>query len=499
VEDSLKKRYLIKLVASIVAGLVNAVIVAIVPKSLGPLAYGQFTFLQQFFSQIIAFLDAGTSIAFFTKLSAQKNKDEIITYYFFFSLLLLLILVSLVSIFDLLGIEEQVIGDIPVYYLYLGLWLGFFTWLTQIFIKISDAYALTVSVEIMKVAHKLLALLALLVLVYGFQLDLELFFNFNYFASVSFLILISLIFIKKSVFSKSLCTLNVNFKALTVDFYRYASPIFIFNVVGVSVVLFDLWLVQSISGSVEMGFYGLAFSIAAMCSLFTTAMTPIIMREFSKLYSENNLEKMKELYARYVPMLYSVSAFFGVFIAFESENIINIFTDARFEGALYALVVMSFYPLHQTYGQLTSSVFFASGRTSLYRNIGLVVSLVGLVLSGVLVYNLELGAFGFALKMVLIQILGVNVQLFFNVKFLGLKIYPFIKHQILAVLFFSIIAVSVKNLFVFEVSPLWEFLFSGLVYSFISLIGFLIFPSVFNVTRSEILSTYNKFKVYFKV
>lgn len=495
-EDSLKKRYLIKLFANIIAGIVNAVIVAVVPKALGPLAYGQFTYLQQFFAQVIAFLDAGTSTAFFTKLSAQKNKEEVMTYYFFYSLILLLVLFAFVYICDSFELEQRIIDDVPVFYLYLGLWFGFFTWLTQIYVKVSDAYALTVSVEVMKIAHKILVLLILLVLVYKYRLDLELYFYFNFFALISFLVLITALFIKKGVFSKALCTLNVDFKGVSVDFYRYASPIFVFNLVGISVGVFDLWLVQHVSGSVEMGFYGLAYSMAAMCSLFTTAMTPIITREFSKLYAEKELNKIKELFKRYVPMLYSVSAFFGVFLAFESENIIYIFTDARFEGALYALVVMSFYPLHQTYGQLTSSLFFASGKTELYKNIGVVTSLIGLIFSGIFIFYFELGALGFALKMVLLQILSVNVQLFFNVRFLKLNILTFFKHQFIAVLFFATIAFIVKSVLIFEISPLYDFLLTGLLYSLVSFVGFLIIPSVFGVSRTEILVGTKKLKLY---
>lgn len=496
-EDSLKKRYVIKLFANLIAGVVNAAVIAVVPKALGPLAYGQFTFLQQFFAQVIAFFDAGTSTAFFTKLSAQKNKEELMTYYFFYSLALLLMLFLIVFICDVFEMEGKVIEGIPAFYLYLGLLFGFLVWLTQVYVKISDAYALTVSVEILKVAHKIFVLLVLLVLVFRYRLDLEMYFYFNYFALTSFLVLITFLFIKKGVFSRALCGLNVDFKGVSMGFYRYASPIFIFNIVGISVGIFDLWLLQRVSGSVEVGFYGLAFSIAAMCSLFTTAMTPIITREFSKLYAEDDLSKMNALFKRYVPMLFSVSAFFGVFIAFQSENVIYIFTDLRFEEALPALIIMSLYPLHQTYGQLTSSVFFASGKTVMYRNIGLVTSLLGLIFSGILIFHLELGAMGFALKMVLIQLIGVNVQLFFNVKLLKLRVCVFFRHQILAILFFSSIAFLAKSITMFDVSPLHEFLLSGSLYSFISFVGFLIFPDVLKITRPELAHAYRKFKLSF--
>ena len=79
-EDSLKKRYYIKLIANFIMGVVNIILVAIVPKALGPVAFGQFSYIQQFFAQIIAFLDAGTSTAFFTKLSANHIRKELILF-----------------------------------------------------------------------------------------------------------------------------------------------------------------------------------------------------------------------------------------------------------------------------------------------------------------------------------------------------------------------------------------------------------------------------------
>jgi hypothetical protein len=73
--------------------------------------------------------------------------------------------------------------------------------------------------------------------------------------------------------------------------------------------------------------------VAAMCFLFTSAMTPIITREFSKSYEEKDFENMRKLFYRYIPMLYSIAAFFSVFISLQSENVLLIFTDEKFQGA----------------------------------------------------------------------------------------------------------------------------------------------------------------------
>ncbi|GAH85102.1 unnamed protein product, partial [marine sediment metagenome] len=65
-EDSLKKRYFFKLCANLIGLPISIVIQSIIPRGLGPSAYGDFTFLTNFFTKVTGFFDAGTSIAFYT-------------------------------------------------------------------------------------------------------------------------------------------------------------------------------------------------------------------------------------------------------------------------------------------------------------------------------------------------------------------------------------------------------------------------------------------------
>lgn len=161
-ETSLKKRYSVKLFTNIILGVVNAILISIVPKALGPVAYGQFIYLQEFFTQAIGLLDMGSSMAFFTKLSARNERKELITFYFLYSFFILCLIVGFVYVNHILGFINYFVPGIPIEYIYMGLVFSFFTWFTQIFIKISDAYALTVSVELIKIGHKIISLLILL-------------------------------------------------------------------------------------------------------------------------------------------------------------------------------------------------------------------------------------------------------------------------------------------------------------------------------------------------
>jgi len=489
-EDSLKKRYSIKLFASIISGIIGAILIAIVPKALGPIAYGQFVYLQDFFMKIIGFLDMGSSIAFFTKLSARATRKELITFYFIYAFLILLIISTFIGIVKYFDYTNYILPDIPIEYVFIGLFFGFFTWFTQIFIKISDAYALTVSVELIKIGHKIVSLFLLLYFIYFTAFNLEIYFYFHYIALFSFLFVLTLLFIKKDIFS-DIFNFQFSIIRLTKEFIEYCQPLVLYSIAGVIVGLLDIWLLQKYAGSEQTGFYGLAYSLAAMCFIFTSSMTPIITREFSKSYEQKDIRNMRKLFFRYIPMLYSLAAYFGVFISMQSETVLAIFTDDKFQDAYLVLAIMAFYPVHQTYGQLSGSIFYATGQTKLYRNIGLISMLMGIILSFLFIYLFDMGAVGLAWKMILGQVIGVNIQLYYNAKFLRFNMMRFISHQIYSILFFVVLAYISTHIFSC-VSNVLYFLISGILYTIFVIIWVCIFPQIFATNRNEIKNMFNK-------
>lgn len=496
-EDSLKKRYSIKLLANVISGLIGIVLVAMVPKALGPFAYGQFVYIQIFFTQVIGFLDSGSSIAFFTKLSARNSRQELIRFYFLFSGGLLLSLILCVVAISFLDYSQWLLPDIPTKYIFMGLLFGFLTWFMQILISISDAHALTVSVEIIKIAQKIFSLLLLIFFISYFAFDLSLYFYFHYSVCFGFIGAVGMLLIKKGIINKTLFSISFNLQEMIKEFITFCSPLFVYSVFSVAVGFFDIWLLQKIAGSEQTGFYGLAYSIVGMSFLFSSAMTPIITREFSKAYEGQDLEQMRSLFLRYIPMLYSVAAYFGIFIAFQSENVLLIFTDEKFKDVFWVLVIMAFYPLHQTYGQLSGSIFYATGQTKLYRNIGLLSMSIGVGVTFLLIYIMHLGALGLAFKMILIQFIATNIQLFFNAKFLNFKMLDFLWHQFYSILFFATFAFLASFVSMTKI-PLLNFLISGVLYTLFVIIFTYQFPKIFAVTRDEIKRNLQRLKCGFK-
>ena len=75
-------------------------------------------------------------------------------------------------------------------------------------------------------------------------------------------------------------------------------------------------------------------------------MTPLFMRELSIAHENKDLDKMKRMFRRYMPILYAITAYFSCFIAVEADKVVYIFGGNRFNGAIIAVAIMAFYPIH---------------------------------------------------------------------------------------------------------------------------------------------------------
>ena len=493
--ESLKKRYIAKLSANLVGLGINLVTQTIIPRGLGPKAYGDFNFLTNFFTQITGFLDMGTSIGFYTKLSQRQQDFGLISFYLSFTGIVSFIIVILVWCIHVAGAYTTLLPDQDLFFIYLAAGWGILVWFVQVLNKMADAYGVTISTEVARIIQKGLGLAIILALFLMKQLNLTNFFFYNYFI----FIFLGLAFIwvmersGRSLFRAWKLTHN-QIKAYAKEFYSYSHPLLVYALIGLVVGVLDRWMLQRFSGSVEQGFYGLSYQIGAICFLFTSAMTPLITREFSIAFGEKNLLEMSRLFRRYIPMLYAIAAYFACFIAVESRKVTVIIGGGQFYQAVVPVAIMAFYPIHQTYGQLSGSVFYATGQTALYRNIGIISMLVGLPVAYFLIaprhmLGLDAAATGLAIKMVAIQFIGVNIQLWFNARFLKLRFWRYFAHQIVCIaslLFLAFLSSGVVDNLGLSGNILISFLISGLLYSCMVMVLIYFAPVIFGLQKDDI-------------
>ena len=494
-EDSLKKRYFYKLFSNLINFLFNLGSQAIIPRALGPAGYGDFNFLTNFFSQLTGFLDMGTSTCFYTKLSQRSKEQGLISFYFVFTGIVFVLMVFFTGVLIATGAHSAVWPNQQIPYIYLALGLGFMIWLSQVINSIPDAYGLTVPAEKLKIYQKFMAIFILLILFVTRQLNLKNYFLFNYAIWLIFIsFLIALISKSGYLIKEKIIISSRMLKGYTSEFWKYSHPLFTYSLVVLIAGIFDRWILQIFGGSVQQGFYSLSYQIGAICLVLTGAMTPLFMRELSIAHSNNDPDKMKHMFRRYVPLMYAITAYFSCFIAIEAERVVYIFGGNSFKGAVIAVAIMAFYPMHQTYGQLSSSVFYATGQTKLYRNIGIIFILIGLPVTYFLIapsnkMGINAGAVGLAIKMVAFNIIGVNAQLYFNAKHLRFNYWRYLGHQIVIVGIFIVfamlanfIAASLLNLR----GQISVFLGSGVLYSALVIISVYFSPMILGLRRNDI-------------
>jgi O-antigen/teichoic acid export membrane protein len=477
------------------------IITSIVPRGLGTESYGNFNFLTDFFTRLTSFFDSGTSTGFYTKLSQRLEEQGLKRFYWGFVAIMSIMMVLLVIFIFTINIQQLIWVDQKPLYIWLALFWGLLYWSHQIVYKIIDAYGLTVDGEKVIIKKYLIGLSILGALHYLGMLNLVVFFIYHFFMFVLILFLWWKLLKNNNIeLIPSQRLEKVLIKKYSIEFYQFSMPLFVGGIFVLFLGFADRWLLQIFGGSGEQGLYSLSYKVGALCFIFTSSMSPLFTREISRAYGNNSKQEMRKIFIRFVPMFYSIAVCIGTFFFFQAEKVTILFGGESFKGAVMSTAIMSLYPLHQTYGQLNSAVYFATSQTRLYRNIGLLMAFLGLIVTYLFLapkgnLGLNLGSTGLALKMVIVQFVGQNILLWFNAKFLNFSFLKMLGHQFITVIIIGTAACLAKiiadNLIG---SIIMSFLTAGFIYMVFLMMILYILPSIFSTNHSEIIRNIKLFR-----
>lgn len=487
----LGRQYAAKLAGNVVSLLAGLVLLSLVPRVLGPATYGRYEFLMNFFQQVKGFLDMGTSTCFYTRLSQRQSDDGLVAFY-----RKLLMVTSVLMIGGALLLAGTPLGN--------WLWAGegallvglaactaAVSWWLDTTRKMVDAWHLTVRGEMLYAFSRVVAVIILVAAVWGWGLRLEGYFIYQIATLLLSVAVLTHLLNKRPVTARSEVATQPT-RAYIREFWDYSHPLVVYAAVGVLVGLADRWILQTQAGAIEQGFFGLAYQVGAVCFLFASAMTQLLTREFAVAWDQQDMARMRALFRRIIPMLYAVAAYFSVFIAWHAKDVVWLLGGQAWEQGALAMAIMALYPIHQTYGQLSGSIYYATGQTKLYRNIGINGMVIGLPVMLWLVLPVEsgglgLGAVGLALKMVALQFIFVNVQLWFNTRLLSLNFWKLFAHQLIVPTAFLLCALASSALLSPLALPrLGQFLLAGVGYTFLVCMMILLIPQLAGLKRGEI-------------
>lgn len=511
---TLARRYGFKLLANMASVPVYLIMEAILPRALGPQMYGNFSFATNLFQQLSGFLDMGSATCFYNALSRRQDETALAGFYLRVALAVAVAmgLAALLMLWPPFG--GLLMPGVPLWLAPLAALWAFLTWWGRVLRSMNDALGATIPSELARMVISLLAVLLLGLLFWGDLLSIVSLFAQQYLMLGAMALafwLVSCRHWRESGVPLVLKPDRAEFKAYGREFFDYSHPLFVQALISFFMLTGERWLLQWFDGSAQQGFFALSQKVSMACFLFVSAMTPLVMRELSIAWGQKDVSAMGRLLTRFAPLLYAVAAYFSCFTLAEGKSLVDFFGGAQFAAALLPVQIMALYPLHQAYGQLAGSVFHATGRTKVLRNIAAMECVYGFAAAWFLLApaqfgGLGLGALGLAVKTVAVQCITVNICLWLASRFIPFDFWRNAAHQVLCALILLALAFvareasfSLASLAPIGFSALpdgvFRFFISGVVYTFLTCGLCLLFPGLLGLTRRDLYELAVRFRL----
>jgi len=423
-DQSVKGRFLATLFANIMRIGMSVIAGLVIARGLGPSGYGNFNFLLGSFASITALLDAGTSSAFYTFLSQQKRGSKFFLYYFaWIGIQFAVVLAFICCIFPDTWCNEIWLGHSRG--LILMAFIASFM-MNKVWETVSHAGESIRATVIVQVYNIIIAGLYLgisLLMFFLHRLTLP-----NLFSMITLAYFLLAVILAHRLRSSLVTEGEVDLRQTISEFKVYCMPLAVYGIVGFAHRFADLWLLQRFSGAVQQGFYSVGFRFSAICLIATTSMMKVFWKEIAEADKLGDKERLHHLYTKILRGLCFVGAAGACFLIPFSREILVFLLGPEYERRWLCLAIMFLYPIHQSLGQINGTYFQATARTGLYSKIGVIVMLVSIPVTYFVLASgsapipgLGLGSVGLALKMVIFQVVGVNVLGFFICRLSGWK------------------------------------------------------------------------------
>lgn len=416
-------RFLFSLIANIFRGILNFATNLLIARFLLPAEYGQLAFLLTSFLAVTQFFDQGVTAAFYTFISREKSRlaDNII-YFIWLLLQLLAVCVFIIllaphawilSIWDGAPRETVVLA-------FLAIFMQQIVWWSVV--QLGEAKRKTI---VAQSATMICAVFFLVAIFFAHWIAGSVGFDINRIFIIMIAVYVTasgilfIIFTKDSWRSNFSLNFLAEFNQSLREYWQYCNPLILQSGVTFFYTFLDVWLLTHFAGAIQQAFFQIGQRFTGICLLGATAVMRVFWKELSSLYGQDNQERLKEVFFQTLYVVTFMGAVICGFLVFWSKEIILFSLGANYEPGWLVLAVMFFYPLHQGVGQLVGAAYCATSRTALSARLSVMVMLVSIPVSyfvlapsHALIPGFGLGALGLALKMVILNILSVNLSLY---------------------------------------------------------------------------------------
>jgi O-antigen/teichoic acid export membrane protein len=418
---SLNRRVISSFVSNVFRAGVSFLTGILIARWLEPENYGRLAYLLATFAVIKQIFDLSTSSAFFTFISNKKRSLYFIQIYFGFIIIQLLVILGLIAIILPDFIIKFVWGSesrLLLILAFLAVFMQNTIW--PLFYQLGEAQRKTAKVQFV---NNIFVIVHFLIICAAF-----------YFEKLTIvLILISIIFewLLASWFIRNLYIVNDkflsenelhndNFKNVYKKYLIYCLPLIPYVFLSFSHDFFDRWMLQKWGGSIEQSYFSIGQQIAAIALIATVSVQRVIWKEFAEAIENNNLFFLKKLFINASNRLFFFAAFIsGIMLPLIPYFVKNLL-GSKYNNAGPVIGIMLLYPIHQVYGQMGFTLLYATEKNKLQSRLGqffiitsLIISFFVLAPSNNIIPGFGLKSVGLAWKLVLLQIIHVNILLYY--------------------------------------------------------------------------------------
>jgi len=294
-------------------------------------------------------------------------------------------------------------------------------------------------------------------------------------------------------------------KSVFKEFWHYCLPFVPYAWLGFAHDIADRWMLQHWGGSTEQAYYAVAQQFAAVALLATTSILKIFWKEIAEAQHQGNTAKVEQLYLKVSRGLFFVGAVVaGGLIPWAEEIITVMLGDAYIAGTI-TLMIMFLYPVHQSMGQIGGTMLYATEQTRLQVILGLAFMTAGILVvyfmlapETMAVPGLGMASQGLAIKMVVMQLISVNIQAYVISRIFGWRydwLYQLVGLSFVIVLGYTAKAI-ISSILLDQVAL--HFIISGFTY--LLMISCLIYfqPWLVSLGRKEIVGYFTMVPGYFQ-
>lgn len=501
---SVKTRFLVSVASNGIRGIIGLASGLLIARGLNPSGYGDLMFLLGSFVAIRSLLDMGTSSAFYTFLSRHTQGGRFYSIYFSWLALQFVITLSFVALIIPDSIFERVwLGHNHeiVIIAFLAAFMQQQVWLTVG--QIGESLRQTVKVQLLNlfIAIIYLVVASLLLVTGAMSVKSILFLIIGQYAIATLLAHRLLREDQVGAIEK-----DTSLEQIVREYWMYCKPLIALSLVGFLYYFADKWMLQKFGGATQQGYFQIAGQFAAISLLATTSILSIFWKEIAHALAKHDQARVSMLYRKVSRGLVMLGAITTGLLLPWSEQIVMIFLGKAYAQAWPVLAIMLLYPIHQSMGQIGGTMLLASSHTHKYMLVSMVIMLASMPFSyfmlapttGVSVAGLGMGAVGIAVKMVLLNIVSVNIQAWVIARYNGWDfdwMFQVIGIPLMIVLGYLVKALAglLWNLeSLSKVELIIPIIFAGLIYTFFTMLAIWVFPWMAGVEKEEIKNLFRK-------